>query len=92
MTPIAVPEPQPPTPVKQESKLFPPDSGVDTNTSVIYPTAPVESLLSESEPSASETTVNTTTNKAPAKRSTEYNIEITVSDPTKVGEVGFNLP
>ena len=91
VTPIAILEPQPPTPVKQESELFPPDSSVDTNTSVTYPTAPFESQLSASKPLASETTGITTTNISPPKQSTEYNIEIAVSDPTKVGEVGFKF-
>jgi hypothetical protein len=94
VTPIAVPEPQPPTPVKQETQFFPSDSNInltEKNTSITQPihsTPSLESQLSpSSKPIASEN-INITTNAKPIqKRSAEHNIEIIVSDPTKVGEV-----
>jgi hypothetical protein len=93
VTPIAVPEPQPPTPVKQDTKLFPSDSGINAtqiNTSATEParsTTSFESQLSASKPISSETAGITTNGKSAQKRSDDHNIEITVSDPTKVGEV-----
>jgi hypothetical protein len=89
VTPIAVPEPQPPTPVKQETQFFPSDS-TEKNTSITQPihsTPSFESQLSPSKPIANEY-INITTNAKPIpKRSAEHNIEIIVSDPTKIGEV-----
>jgi len=90
-TPIAVPEPQPSTPIKQDNQFFPTDSGVNSteiNTPVpVRSTASFENQLSASavvsKPKASETT----NSKPIQKQSDDYNIEITVSDPTKVGEV-----
>jgi len=101
--PITVPEPQSPTPVKQETQsptpvkqetqFFSSDSGMNStekNTSIIQPvhaTTLFESQFSSSKPIASENTNITTDVKSVRKRSNEHNIEITVSDPTKVGEV-----
>jgi sorting nexin-1/2 len=84
--PVAIPEPQSPSPKKQESELYP----VDTNVNSPQParsTIPFESQLSSSTPKQkSILTESLTTNKPVQKRSDDHNIEITVSDPTKVGE------
>jgi hypothetical protein len=93
VTPIAVPEPQPPTPVKQESHLFSTDSNINSaerNTSITQPvhsTPLYENQFSASKSLSNENTNLTTNVKPIQKRSDIHNIEITISDPTKVGEV-----
>lgn len=75
--PIAVPNPQPSSPIKQE--------------------APVYENLNTSSPQTTTTTYNSQTSSSSAtankpstpKRSPDDTIEITVSDPTKVGDVSF---
>ncbi|CAF3083636.1 unnamed protein product [Rotaria sp. Silwood2] len=95
VTPIAISEPQLPTPVKQDNQLFSRDSSVssaETNTSMTQPVHPTASIESQSSTSAQVSkpiasgTIGITTNMNPTQRSDEHNIEITVSDPTKVGE------
>jgi hypothetical protein len=85
-----VPEPEVQTPVEEESQLFSPDIGANSTEVKSSITQPVHSL--ESQPSTSKSLTSdishvTTDLKGGIKRSKEYNIEITVSDPTKVGEV-----
>jgi hypothetical protein len=90
VTPINVLEPQPSTPVKQETQLFSNDSGInitERNTSITPPAHSFEIQPPPSKPIMSENTRITTHVKPTEKRSNEHNIEITVSDPTKVGEV-----
>ncbi|CAF3439485.1 unnamed protein product [Rotaria sp. Silwood1] len=96
VTPTAVIEPQISTAVKQDNQLFSRDSSIsstETNTSTTQPVHSTASLESQSstsaqvsKPMASGTTGITTNTKPTQKRSDEHNIEITVSDPTKVGE------
>ncbi|CAF4761518.1 unnamed protein product [Rotaria sp. Silwood1] len=96
VTPTAVIEPQISTAVKQDNQLFSRDSSIsstETNTSTTQPVHSTASLESQSSTSAqvsksmaSGTTGITTNTKPTQKRSDEHNIEITVSDPTKVGE------
>ncbi len=91
--PVATPEPQPSAPVQHDTQQFSSDSAVNTaeiNTSVTQPvrsTASFESQHSTSKPIVSEATGITTNSKPAQKRSNDHNIEITVSDPTKVGDV-----
>jgi hypothetical protein len=97
VTPIAIPEPQPPSPAKQETKLFPTDTGInstETNTSITQPihsAVPFESQISSlttvPKSIVNEPTGATTNVKSERKRSIEQNTEITVSDPAKVGDV-----
>ena len=76
--PIAVPEPQSPTPKKQESNLYPTDLNTGSSS--------LDSELSSSTPVSKSETVTT---KPVQKRSSDDTIEITVSDPTKVGDVSL---
>ena len=83
VTPVAVPEAS--SPVKQESQLFPVDSGVHSTEKISLTTQLENSSLTNE---ITHPTIAATTDlKATKKRSNEHNIEITVSDPTKVGEV-----
>ncbi|CAF0894191.1 unnamed protein product [Rotaria sordida] len=96
VTPNVVLEPQLSTPVKQDNELSSRGSSVsstETSTSATQPVQSTASLESQSstsaqvsKPIASGTTGITTNMKPTQKRSDEHNIEITVSDPTKVGE------
>jgi hypothetical protein len=85
--PVTVPEPPPPTPVKQESPSF----SVASNTSS---PSPVQSKPTFDKQVSSSTPVSktvlsetVTTSKSVQKRSNINDIEITVSDPSKVGDV-----
>ena len=93
VSPVAISQPQPSAPVEYDTQLFSSDSAVntaETNTSVTQPvrsTTSFESQQSTSKPIVSEATGITTNSKPAQKRSDDHNIEITVSDPTKVGDV-----
>jgi len=78
-----VPEPQSPTPKKQESHLYSPDSPGPTTT--------LASQISSSTPISKSNSgeAAATASKPVQKRSSEDTIEITVSDPTKVGDVSL---
>jgi hypothetical protein len=78
-----VPEPQSPSGKKQESHLYSPDSP--------RPTTTFDSQISSSTPNSKSNSgeATTTTSKPVQKRSSEDTIEITVSDPAKVGEVSL---
>jgi len=85
-----VPEPEIQSPVKQESQLFSSNTSVDSTeikTSIPQPVHSFENQSSTSKSLTSEISQVTTDLKGGKKRSKEHNIEITVSDPTKVGEV-----
>jgi len=77
-----VPEPQSPTPKKQESHLYSPDSPQPTTTTL-------DSQISSSTPTSKSNAGEATTSKPVQKRSSEDTIEITVSDPAKVGDVSL---
>ena len=71
-------------------RQFPSDPAVnktEVNTSIsqqyAHSTSSFESQISTSKPIGNEIT----NSKSTEKRSNDHNIEITVSDPTKVGEV-----
>ncbi|CAF0789435.1 unnamed protein product [Rotaria sp. Silwood1] len=88
--PIVVPEKQPstppPTPIKQETSLYSTDSSVNAGQP-LQANVPFESQLSSSTPTLKSVLSEPSTESKPVqKRSHENNIEITVSDPTKVGE------
>jgi hypothetical protein len=108
-TPIVTPEPQPRTPLKQESPLFSTSSNMNspstptkqekplfsTDSSVNSPppirsTPSYESQTSSSTP-VSKSILNQTvsTSKPVRKYSKVHDIEISVSDPTKVGSVSL---
>lgn len=81
---VAVPEQQ--SPVKEESQLFSADTGLhslERNTSIGSLDNPASTMILNNAMS----TQVTTDLKASKPRSEGYNIEIIVSDPTKVGEV-----
>jgi sorting nexin-1/2 len=83
--PKATPEPQPSTPVKQQSQFY---TG-DLNAAPPSPSRPstYESQSSSSTSvSKADSTEKVVTTKPVQKRSSEDVIEITVSDPTKVGD------
>ncbi|CAF0843540.1 unnamed protein product [Rotaria sp. Silwood1] len=88
--PIVVPEKQPstppPTPIKQETSLYSTDSSVNAGQP-LQANVPFESQLSSSTPTLKSVLSEPSTDSKPVqKRSHENNIEITVSDPTKVGD------
>lgn len=76
-----VPDPQPSSPIKQESALY-----ENLNTSSPQPTT-FNSQVSSSTPVSNNET--TTESKPVRKRNDDDTIEITVSDPTKVGDVSL---
>ncbi|CAF0782221.1 unnamed protein product [Rotaria sordida] len=86
-SPTVVPERQlstpPSTPLKQETSLYP-------NVNTVQPVqsnTKYESQISSSTPTPKSVLSESTTESKPVrKRSQEHTIEITVSDPTKVGE------
>ncbi len=85
-----VPEPEIQSPVKQESQLFSSDTGgnsTEIKSSITQPVHSFESQSSTPKSLISEISHVTTDLKGAKKRSKEHNIEITVSDPTKIGEV-----
>jgi predicted component of type VI protein secretion system len=90
VTPVAIPEPITPKPVMQDLNLFP----TDLNAASAPVAQPVRSSnLFESQMSSS-TVPKSVTSDLPVskpspqhKRPAEHNIEISVSDPTKVGDV-----
>ncbi|CAF1034661.1 unnamed protein product [Rotaria magnacalcarata] len=96
VTPIVVSDPQLATSANNDAPLFSQDSNVNTTEKNTSTTQPVRSIASlENQPSGSaqlSRSINCgssalTLNMKPAqKKSDEHNIEITVSDPTKVGE------
>ena len=80
-------ESHPTVPIKQElPSLVSEKSNSPTEMSIERSTIPLDSPSSTSTRSLTNETTTTATKSVP-KRSTEHNIEITVSDPTKVGEV-----
>jgi hypothetical protein len=88
--PKATPEPQPSTPVKQQSQFY---TG-DLNAAPPSPSRPstYESQSSSSTSvSKADSTEKVVTTKPVQKRSSEDVIEITVSDPTKVGDVSLMI-
>lgn len=81
-------ESQPTVSIKQElPSLVSEKSNSPTETSMERSTIPLDSPSSASTRSLTNETTTTTATKPVPKRATEHNIEITVSDPTKVGEV-----
>ena len=108
-TPIVTPEPQPRTPLKQESPLFSTSSNLNspstpvkqeqplfsTDSSVNSP-PPIRSTPSYESQTSSSTSASksilsqtVTTSKPVRKYSKVHDIEISVSDPAKVGSVSL---
>ncbi|CAF2807375.1 unnamed protein product [Rotaria sp. Silwood2] len=88
--PIVVSESQPSTPpstpLKQETSLPSTDSS-DNSAKPVQSNIPFESQISSSTPTSKSVLSEPSTESKPVqKRSREHTIEITVSDPTKVGE------
>jgi hypothetical protein len=81
----------PRTPVNQEEPLFPTESSVNSPSSV-RSTPPYESQFSASTSTSKNILSQTITSSKPARKySKVHDIEITVSDPTKVGDVSLIL-